>query len=86
MSWTFSINPISKENFDAAVDLAEASGQPANAVGLAEDVAAAKAALKALAPRIKRAKVGGGANGHSLQPEESENWSDSISIHLYGTP
>jgi hypothetical protein len=85
MSWSFSVPVVPKDQFAAAVDAAQATGQPPESLGLAEDVAAAKEALKSLAGRVKRAKVGGGASGHALQPSEGNNWSDSIAANVYGS-
>lgn len=86
MSWNLTVPPTAKDQFDAAVDIAEASGQDAASVGLADDVAAAKSVLKALAKRVKRDVVGGSAGGHCLQPTEGNNWSDSLTVGVYGVP
>ena len=85
MSWSLSINATAKEDFDAAVDAAQPSGQDANLPGVAEDVAAAKDALKAFGKRVKRAKVTGSANGHTLQEGETDSMSDSVSANAWGT-
>jgi hypothetical protein len=85
MSWSLSIQPTPKEEFDAAVDAAQPGGQDASLPGVAEDVAAAKDALKAFGKRVKRAKVSGSANGHALQEGEGDNWSDSVSANVWGS-
>jgi hypothetical protein len=73
-----------KEEFDAAVDAALVGGQ--DAPGVVEAVVSAKAAVKELAKLIKRPYVGAQLNGHVLQPDEGDNWSDSVSISLFGNP
>lgn len=85
MSWSLSVSATAKAEFDAAVDAAQPSGQDATLPGVAEDVAAAKDALKAFGKRVKRAKVTGSANGHSLQEGEGDNMSDSVSANAWGT-
>ena len=85
MSWSLSVPPTPRENFDAAADAAEFHGQDAALPGVAEDVREARAALKALAKRVKRPMVAGQAGGHSLQEGEGPNWSDSLSVSVYGT-
>ena len=85
MSWGLSVSPVAKEEFDAAVDAAQPGGQDATLPGVAEDVAVAKEALKAMGRRVKRSKVGGSANGHALQADEGDNWSDSVGASVYGT-
>lgn len=84
MSWTISLPQTPREEFDAAVDAAEAGGQDASLPGVSEDVAAAKAALKELAKRVKRPVIGGYANGHSLQADEGDNWVDAVSVGVHG--
>lgn len=84
VSWSLSVSPpVAKEEFDAAVDAAQPTGQDATLPGFAEDVAAAKESLKALGSRVKRSKVSGYASGHSLQ--EGDNWSDSLSTNVNGS-
>lgn len=85
MSWSLSV-PQSKKGseFEAAVDAAVSTGQDASLPGVAVDVAEAKKALKALGRRIKRSNIGGSASGHSLQADEGSNWSDSVSVSVYG--
>lgn len=85
MSWTFSTASTLKEDFPAAVDAAEASGQDQTLPGVAEDVAAAKDALKALAKQVKRPMVSGSAYGHTLQADEGSNWADSFAVSVNGS-
>ena len=82
MSWTLNVPTTARGNFDAAVDAAQASGQ--DAPGVDEAVNAAKAAAKELAPLIKRDYLTASLNGHVLQPDEGDNWSDSVTISLAG--
>jgi hypothetical protein len=84
MSWSFSIQSTPKAEFPAAVDAAVAVGQLADTPGLAEDVAAGKAALKLLGSRVKRANVVGSAGGHCMIPSELATHSDSLSVNVYG--
>ncbi len=84
MSWGLSVPITARAEFDAAVDAAQASGQ--DAPGVDEAVNAAKAAAKELAPLIKRDYVTASLNGHVLQPDEGDNWSDSVTISLAGYP
>jgi len=51
-----------------------------------EAVTAAKAAAKQLAPLIKRDYLTASLSGHVLQPDEGDNWSDSVTISLSGYP
>lgn len=84
MSWTFSVPLTHRDDFDAAVDAAEASGQDITLPGVADDVAAARGALKAVGARVKRPYVAGSANGHCLQESDGPNWSDSLGVSAYG--
>lgn len=84
MSWNFSISPVHRDQFAEAVKEAVPTGDVGKS-GNADDVAAAKAALIALAARVKRGNIGAQASGHTLQPEEGDNWSDSLSVSVYGT-
>ncbi len=85
MSWSLNIGTrIPKAEFDAAVDAAVATGQEPDLPGMAEDVAAAKAALKELGARVKRPLVNAYAGGHCLQPGEV-CFSDSISVNVSGS-
>lgn len=86
MSWSLGVPSTPKEAFDAAVDAAVASGQDATLPGVADDVAAAREALKTLGRRVKRPVVAGYANGHTLQAEEGDTWSDSLSVSVHGQP
>jgi hypothetical protein len=85
MSWTFSVPPTPRADFDAAVDAAEASGQDLSLPGVADAVAAGRAALKALAPQVKRALVSGSANGHCLQEDDGPTWYDGLSVSVTGS-
>lgn len=85
MSWSFSANNVPKAGLELAIDSAKATGQDADLPGMAEDQAAAKTALKILAPRVKRDNVTFSASGHCLQPDESKNHSDCISVSCYGS-
>ncbi len=85
MSWSLSIQPVLKSDFAHAVGAAIAGGQPADTPGLAEDVAAAKAALLLLAGRVKKDLVGGNASGHCAVPEEFATHHDGISVSVYGS-
>ncbi len=82
MSWTLNVPTVARADFDAALDAAQASGQ--DAPGVDEAVTAAKAAAKELAPLIKRDYLTASLNGHVLQPDEGDNWSDSVTISLAG--
>lgn len=82
MSWTLNVSTTHRNDFDAALDAAQASGQ--DAPGVEGAVATAKAAAKQLAPLIKRDYLIASLNGHVLQPDEGANWSDSITISLSG--
>ncbi len=84
MSWTLNVPTTARADFDAAMDAARNDGQ--DAPGVEEAVAAAKAAAKQLAPLIRRDYVTANLSGHVLQPDEGENWSDSVTITLYGSP
>ena len=42
------------------------------------------AAAKELAPLIKRDYLIASLNGHVLQPDEGDNWSDSVTISVAG--
>jgi len=84
MSWTLNVPTTPRADFDAALDAAEASGQ--DAPGVEEAVVAAKAAAKQLAPLIKRDYLAANLNGHVLQPDEGDNWADSVIVSLYGRP
>jgi hypothetical protein len=86
LSWGFTVPPIARDSFDEAVDAAVAQGQDLSLPGVADDVAAAKAAMKDLAKRVKRPRVGGSAGGHCLQADEGSNWSDSLNASVYGLP
>jgi len=86
MSWTISIPVTPREGFDDAVDRAQATGQDLSLPGVADDVAAAKYALKDLASRVKRPMIGATANGHALQEGEGPTWHDGISVSVYGSP
>ncbi len=88
MSWSISIpNNTPKGKLGDALDAIDSSKvtQGGPAVGLAEAVDAAKAAISELAKQIKRANVSGGASGHCLQPDEGKNMSDHINVSLYGS-
>ncbi len=82
MSWTLNMLDVARADFDAALDAAQAGGQ--DAPGVDEAVIAAKAAAKELAPLIKRDYITASLNGHVLQPDEGDNWSDSVTISLAG--
>ena len=84
MSWYFTVPPTPKDQFDAAVDAAQADGQDAGLPGVADDIAAAKAALKSLALRVKRPLVFASANGHSLQSDEGAQFADTINVTVNG--
>jgi hypothetical protein len=85
MSWTISISPTPRDDFDAAVDRAEASGQDLELPGVRDDVEAAKGALKNLAQRVKRPLISATAYGHSLQEDEGPNWHDGVSVSVTGS-
>ena len=85
MSWAISVSLVAKEDFDAAVDAAQPTGQDASLPGVAEDVAAAKDALKAFGRRVKRSRVSASANGHSLQESDGATSSDSVSANVWGS-
>jgi hypothetical protein len=84
MSWTLTVPSTAREHWDAAVDAAEATGQGHALPGVAEDVAAARAALKALGRRVKRPRIAGYATGHVLQEGEGDGWADSLSVSVHG--
>ncbi len=83
MSWTLTVPITARAEFDAAVDAAQPTGQQ-DAAGVDEAVNAAKAAAKELAPLIRRDYITASLNGHVLQPDEGDNWSDSVTISLAG--
>lgn len=87
MSWQFSFGPVSKAEVSDAVDAAEVTGQGGDIPGLADDITAARDALKALAARVKRPIVSGYANGHTLEPGQDEsdvNWHDGFTVSVSG--
>lgn len=84
MSWSLSIPQTKREDFEAAVDAAETFGQDASLPGVADQVAAAKTALKALGSQVKRSLIVGGASGHALQEDEGPNWHDGVSVNVTG--
>lgn len=85
MSWSFSLaRPVARADFEAAVDAAEVTGQDIELPGVREDVEAAKAAVKALAQRLRRDWIGASASGHCLQRDEGDGMSDSIAVNVYG--
>ncbi len=84
MSWTVNVPLTPRDEFAAAVDAAQAGGQ--EAPGVDEAVASAKAAVKELAALIRRDFISANLNGHVLQPDEGDNWSDSVSVGLFGYP
>ena len=86
MSWSLGVPPTPKEAFADAVDAAEPTGQELTLPGVTDDVAAAREALKALGQRAKRPVVAGYANGHALQAQEGDTWSDSIAVSVHGQP
>lgn len=83
MSWSLNISPVAKEDFEAAVDAAVATGQPADDIAVA--VAIAKDQLKVQAKLVTRPKVGGGANGHVLLEGEGDGYSESLNVNTYGS-
>lgn len=84
MSWYLNVTLTDREQFDAAVDAAEATGQDQSLPGVAEDVATAKDSMKLLAKRLKRPVLGGYANGHCLQRDEGPAWSDALAVSVHG--
>lgn len=84
MSWTISLGVTNREDWDAAVDRAEAGGQNLDLPGVREDVEAAKSALKSLGRRVKRSRISGYASGHALQADEGITWVDSIAVSVSG--
>lgn len=84
MSWSLGLaKPVPRDEFEAAVDAAEVSGQSVELPGVREDVEAARAALKALGQRVKRDHLTFTANGHCLQDEDA-NVHDGISVSVVG--
>lgn len=84
--WSLSLPRVKKEDFDAMVDAAMPSGQPINDPGMADDVAAAKEALKVLGARVKRPFISASAGGHCLlKAEEKTSERDVISISVSGS-
>jgi hypothetical protein len=55
---------------------------------MAEDVAASKAALKALSRRVKRPFISGFVGGHCLQEDADDGWYDGmyVAVSGYSTP
>jgi hypothetical protein len=84
MSWSLTIPPTLKGDFDAAVDAAIPVGDNATTVTGAKQIAAAVAALKALAPLVQRPRVAGHAGGHALQPDDGANFYDGMSVSVSG--
>jgi hypothetical protein len=82
-NWSFSFSPVAKADFEAVLDAIQPRGQRLNAVGLAEDVAAAKAAIKVFAKLMRRSYIGASAGGHTLQADEVEPAPDTLAISLY---
>jgi hypothetical protein len=82
MSWSLNVMATERGAFAAALDAAEPGGQ--DAPGVQEVVDAAKTAAKELAAHIRRPYVAANLAGHVLQPDEGDNWSDSLTINLYG--
>lgn len=85
MSWSFHIPKTPKgDEFNAAVDAAEATGQPAETPGLAEDVSAAKEATKAVGAHVKRGNLSASVSGHCLSAKEGASVHDGITIQVHG--
>ena len=73
--------------FEAAVDALPVPKQdddPEKNIGVAEDFAAAKEAVKALAKRVTRPYVGANIGGHCLQPGQ-DGYSESVNARVYGS-
>src|SRR4051812_24693010 len=85
MSWSLTVPNTAKDEWNAAVDAAQASGQDASTPGLEQDVAAAKEALKLLGSRVKRDVVRGVAGGHCLGPREGDGIADRIHVEVAGS-
>ena len=84
MSWTLSVIPVAKKEFEAAVDVAGIEGQSLDAPGVSEAVSEAKNVLKMFARQMTRPKVGATASGHVLQEGDNDNFSESITAAVYG--
>lgn len=85
MSWSLEINPTVAAEFADAVDAAAPHGQDAEFI--VEDVAAAKAALKALGALVSRPVIRGNANGHHIEPGQDsggQNWHEGIQVQVVG--
>jgi hypothetical protein len=83
MSWTFSVGPVEREQFEDAVMSVQASGQEGVA-DAAEQVEIAKDVALLLAMHVKRSKLTANATGHALQETDDANWHDGISVSVSG--
>lgn len=85
MSWSLAVAHTLREDFNSAVDAAQAVGDNANTESGAIQVLAAKAAMKGLAAQVQRPKVGGNAGGHALQEGDGANFYDGMSVSVNGS-
>lgn len=85
MSWSLAVAHVLREDFNKAVDTAQAVGDNANTESGAIQVLAAKAAMKVLAAQVQRPKVGGNAGGHALQEGDGANYFDGMSVSVNGS-
>jgi len=77
MSWSLSVPPTPREEFNAAVDAAVATGQPADLI--ADDVAAVKEQLKRIGSRQTSPKLSGSGGGHVAN---GTTWGESMSLQV----
>lgn len=83
MSWTLLIPASPPEDFNAAVDATEATGQDISIPGVAQAVEVARATLKALAPVITRPLIEGYACGHVLtESQGGPNWDEGVTVSV----